>query len=469
VTESFEPLSNLDATLLGIEDKTNLMVVAGIFTFARPVDVAALKEIMQQRWLTQRRLRQRLVRPALPLARAYWEEDPYFKLNAHVHRVALPAPGDDATLRELVSDLVSMPLDYSKPLWHIHIIENYGAGGAILLRIHHALADGVALTSVLESFTATTAVASLPAMNGSEATAVLPPTNHANNPPELAKQVTFAAQMGRRFLRRLAITGLDVISTPEKGRELVDQGVAYTQSAFQLALKVAEPETLFNKSLGVRKQVAWTTPIPLAEIRRLRQQLGGTVNDVLITALIGGLRRYMLLEGEPINGARLRLAIPVNLRQTKKVKNLGNEFGLVFLTAPLAMADPQERLAEVRAGMAQLKQSSDAMTVYHLGNVLSFAPPAVQNALIKQMGTLATAVVSNVVGLPETRYLAGQQIKEMIFLAPQTGSVGLGITIHSYAGQVNVGFSADPKLINNPDALMAAFHEEYAAMVSLAG
>ncbi|MBK8987747.1 MAG: hypothetical protein IPM39_17045 [Chloroflexi bacterium] len=161
MSESYQPLSNLDAAILGIEDKTNLMLISGILTFARPVMVEELKAVLRQRWLTQRRMRQRLVRPGLLLARAYWEDDPYFDLNAHVHRIALPAPGDQATLQEMAGDLASMPLDFSKPLWQIHVIDNYGAGGAVMFRLHHVVADGAALEHLFSSLTDTSAAASM--------------------------------------------------------------------------------------------------------------------------------------------------------------------------------------------------------------------------------------------------------------------------------------------------------------------
>lgn len=463
--EHVVPLSNMDAAILGIEDKTNLMVVSGILTFARPVVLEDLKTVLKKRWLTQRRMRQRLVRPGMLLARAYWEDDPYFNLNAHVHRVALPAPGDRIALQEFASDLISVPLDYSKPLWQIHVIENYGVGGAVMFRIHHAIADGVALAELLLLLTAVSATESLA---GGEETAVSPNGHKPQGVTEIAKQISIAAGLGRRFARQLAIVGLDVLSEPDKARELLDKGAAYTQSAIQLALKVAEPETVFGNPLGVSKRVAWSEPLPLEEVQRVHRTLGGTLNDVMVTALIGGLRRYMLAEDQPVNGATFRAAIPVNLRKKKRAAALGNEFGVVFLSASLAMSDPLERLAEVRARMDQLKQSPDALTAYRLIGALAFAPPALQNALVKQLGTLATAVISNVPGPTETRYLAGQKIEEVMFWAPQSGHVGLGITIYSLAGQVYVGVSADQKLMGNPDDFIMAFHAEYAAMVNLA-
>lgn len=466
MSENYEPLSNFDAAILGIEDKTNLMMIAGLLTFARPVDVARLKRVLTERWLPWRRMRQRVIRPDLPLARAYWEDDPVFNLNTHVRRIALPAPGDRATLQEVVGDLVSMPLDYSKPLWQFHVIENYGSGGALLLRIHHAIADGVALAELMIHLSDET-----PQAAGK--TAVSPPTAPFPNgqlpeaSTELGRQIGLAAYFGRRVARRLAIAGLDVLSDPDKGQALFDKGLAQAQSALQLVAKATEPEAILDQPLGVRKQVAWSRPLPLAQIKQLQASWGGTLNDLMVTALIGGLRRYMLAADQPVNGVTFRAAIPVSLRPRNESAHLGNRFGVLFLAAPLAMANPQERLAEVRARLDALKQSPEAQTSYHLISALGFAPPAVQQAVVRQFSGLASAVITNVPGPQGSRYLAGQPIEEVMFWAPQPGRAGLAVSIYSFAGQVSVGVLSDTRVMAEPDLFITHFEAEYGAMVAL--
>jgi WS/DGAT/MGAT family acyltransferase len=461
----YEPLSSLDAAILGIEDTTNLMMVSGVLTFARPVDMEVLKGVLRERYLSHRRLRQRLVRPDLPLARPYWEDDPHFNLNAHVHRVALPAPGDEAMLQAFVSDLVSTPLDYSKPLWQLHVIENYGRGGALLFRIHHALGDGAALSHLLMSMTDPSANLVTPAAGEPAAGSVTPLADgqRPDTTPQISKQVMFARRLGRKLAKKVAIVGLDIISDPDKAGDYVNKGLAYTHSSLQLALKIMEPETVFPGELGVRKRVAWSRPFPLAEIDDLRASLGGTLNDIMVTALIGGLRRYLLAHEKPVNATRFRAAIPISLRKNGRVR-LGNKFGVVFLSVPLGMADPQERLAEVRARMDLLKQSVEAQTVYNLVSAFSFVPAEMQSALVKQVGVLASAVITNVAGPPEARYFAGQKIENGMFWAPQSGHVGLGITIFSFGGNVYVGVNADAKLMPDPEFFVDCLYAEYGEM-----
>ncbi|MBE2223432.1 MAG: wax ester/triacylglycerol synthase family O-acyltransferase [Anaerolineae bacterium] len=466
--DSYEPLSSLDAAILGIEDKTNLMMVSGVLTFAQPLDVEKLKVVLQERWLKHRRLRQRVVQSSLPMAWPYWEDDPNFNLNAHVHRVALPEPGDQAMLQALASDLVSTALDYSKPLWQIHVIENYDGGGALLYRIHHVIGDGIALAALLMSMTDTSA-SSVQATSASSVQEPSPSSVQAissdpNDLPQIAKQALIAAKLSRHLAKKFVVAGLDILSDPDKTSDYVNKGLAYTQSSLQLALKVLEPETVFSNKLGVSKQVAASRPFSITEINQMRSQLGGTLNDIMITVIIGGLRRYMVAHEKPVNAARFRAAIPVNLRKNNNVTSLSNKFGLVFLSVPLAMADPRERLAEVRARMELLKQSADAQTVYNLVSAFGYIPSGLQNAVAKQVGVLASAVITNVAGPSEARYFAGQKIENGMFWAPQPARVGLGITIFSFADKVYVGVNADPKVMPDPDMFVECVVAEFEAM-----
>lgn len=461
MSDSYEPLSSLDAAILGIENKTNLMMVSGLLTFAQPLAVEKLKDVLQGRWLTHRRLRQRVVQSSLPLAWPYWEDDPNFNLNAHVHRVALPAPGDRAMLQAFASDLIGTPLDFSKPLWQIHLIEGYGSGGALLYRLHHVIGDGVALSNLLMSVT-DPAASSAPAASSEATLAPVP-----DDIPQIAKQAVIAAKLSRRLAKKFVIAGLDIISEPDKMDDYVNKGLAYTQSSLQLALKILEPETVFSNKLGVSKQVAWSPPFSRPEIDSLRHKLGGTLNDIMLTAIIGGLRRYRIANGMPVNAARFRAAIPVNLRKRSTITQLGNKFGLIFLSVPLAMSDPQERLAEVHARMDLLKQSADAQTVYNLVSAFGYIPSTMQNAMAKQAGVLASAVITNVSGPTEARYFAGQKIEEGMFWAPQPARVGLGITIFSFADNVYIGINADRKVMPDPDAFVACVYSEYKEMLAI--
>ncbi|MDW8148772.1 MAG: wax ester/triacylglycerol synthase family O-acyltransferase [Roseiflexaceae bacterium] len=148
-----EVFSSADAAWLRMEDPTNLMMITGVLIFDEPLDVARLYRVIEERLLVFDRFRMRVKPGRSSGLLPEWEIDPYFNLRAHIHRIALPAPGDKRELQALVSDLMSTPLDFSKPLWHFHIVENYNGGSAALCRLHHAIADGIALVQVLLSLT----------------------------------------------------------------------------------------------------------------------------------------------------------------------------------------------------------------------------------------------------------------------------------------------------------------------------
>src|SRR4030081_1719025 len=147
------PLSNVDAAWLRMEDPTNLMMVTGILVFEEPLDPRRVRAVLEKRLLTFDRFRQRVVEAPFGIGPPRWVDDDRFDLDAHLHRVALRAPGDQAALEELVGDLMSTPLDMSKPLWQIHLVEGYGGGSVFLSRLHHCIADGIALVQLLLSLT----------------------------------------------------------------------------------------------------------------------------------------------------------------------------------------------------------------------------------------------------------------------------------------------------------------------------
>ena len=178
-----EIMSPVDVAWLSMEEPTNLMMVNAVITFDRPLDINRVRQVLRYRWLRYHRFRQRIVQPRLPLMRPYWEDDPHFDLDLHLQRIALPAPGDRAALQDMVSDLMSGPLDFSRPPWKFIIIENYGEGCAIMGRLHHCLADGMALVAVLLAGCATVPPVSGPSDPGTPTLPSAPPQASATTAP----------------------------------------------------------------------------------------------------------------------------------------------------------------------------------------------------------------------------------------------------------------------------------------------
>ncbi len=468
------PLSNVDAAWLKMEDPTNLMMVSGIMTFAQPVDIDYLRDLIQYRLLQFRRFRQRVVRPSLPLAPSYWEDDPNFNLDSHIHRIALPAPGDQAALQEVASDLMSTPLDFSKPLWQIHVIDGFGKGGALMVRLHHCIADGIALVGVLLALTDLSEGATRPEPpeitvdEESVDDRSLSSDGFQASLQAMNQRTRTALKFGRRIGRRLLLEGIETFLDHDRPRQLANNSIDYSYRLSKILLRATDPQTPFKGQLGVAKRVAWSCPVPLNEVKAIRKALGGTVNDVLIASVTGGLRRYLEEKGEDVEGMDVTAVVPVNLRRPEEMTELGNKFGLVFLSLPVGVESPRDRLTEVRRRMDAIKDSPEASVALDVLSILGMSPQTVQEIFVGIIGSRATAVLTNVPGPPIPLYLAGQPIETIMFWVPQSGRLGMGISILSYAGNVYLGLATDAALVPDPEAIIEHFYEEHGRLLALA-
>jgi len=446
-----------------MEQPTNLMMITGVFILDSQLDYARLQETIEQRFLTFRRFRQKAVDGARG---AYWMPDEDFNINDHVRRTALPGAADQAELETLVSHLASTPLNKSRPLWQFHVVENYVDGPAIIIRIHHCIADGIALVQVFLSLTDPTRAA----------------RPSASKPETWKKRRAQESDIFKRLLDP-ALEGLDFAShvgqrlIREGGRILENPAIAgnYAAEASEIVRELAhsltltdDPKTRFKGRLGVAKHVAWAEPLSLDEVKGVSKAFGCTVNDVLIAAVTGALRQYLIAEGDSPEGMEdIRVTVPVNLRPLEHAKDLGNHFGLVFLSLPLGADNPLERLYQVHERMDELKASKQAAVTLGFLAALGMGPSAVQKPVLDMLSKKATAVLTNVPGPQEPIYLAGSKMKEMMFWVPQNGQIGLGVSILSYDGKVFFGLIADRRLVADPSAVISRFNKEFEKLLYL--
>ena len=436
-----QPLSAVDAAWLRMEDPTNLMMVTGILLFEGRVGLEPLRAVIEERLLDFARFRQRVEEPLFGIGLPQWVTDDRFDLDAHLHHVALPAPGDKAALEAFVSDLLGTPLDFSKPLWQIHLVE-HATGSAVVSRVHHAIADGIALIQVLLSLT---------------------DTSRRPRRKAAAGRPRAAPDGGSSLLRAggwLAQAGFGLVRDPSQALRMAELGAGAALTLARVAVMPPDPPTALKGPLGVRKRAAWSDPIPLEEVKAAGAHAGGTINDVLVTAAAGALRRYLMGRGEELRGLDVRAAVPVNLRPLDEAHRLGNQFGLVFLGLPLGIDEPQARLLEVKRRMDELKSSLQPLVAFGALNAIGFLPSRLQPLPVRMFGSKASMVLTNVPGPREQLYLAGEPLKQAMFWVPQSGRMGLGISILSYAGEVLVGVASDAGLVPDPQALVEGFHSD---------
>ena len=432
------------------------MMITGVMMFETPVNIVKLKKVLNERFLAYPRFRQKVVETTTG---TFWQNDADFDLDYHVRLSALPGKADKAALERFVSQMASTPLDKSKPLWQFHLVEKYDGGSALITRIHHCYADGIALVQVMLS------------MTDSEAQPSKREPLSKTWLKEDGKAVKERMGMIDRYMKlgeNLLGKGMDFYRDPTLANVVAKEG---GEIARELAVALSlsdDPDTVLRGRLGVSKRVAWAPPLPLEDVKAISRVFDATVNDVLMASMTGALRSYMVERGERIDGVTIRATVPVNLRPLEHAKKLGNHFGLVFLDLPIGEIHPVLRLVRVVESMKQLKQSRQAVVVYGLLAALGMAPPVLQNLAFEIFSRKATTVATNVPGPQMPLYLAGEKIKEQMFWVPQTGSIGMGVSILSYNGNVHFGLIADAKLIPDPDAVIQRFIPEFEKLLYIA-
>jgi diacylglycerol O-acyltransferase len=465
-----KPLAKTDNFWLCMDAPTNLMVITAFMEFSVPLDFGRLQTAIANRLASFPRFKQRISRSFVGLGSARWQDDPTYDLRSHLLRVALPNPGKEAQLKEMMSNLIATPLDLAKPPWQIHLIENYGCGCVLFFRIHHCIADGIALIHVLLSMTDTQADAPGAKTRADDSQAsktfLFPPLTPVIR--QLKRAQAAAQSIGQTVKQEME----KIVSYPPHVIEMAKFTSDMTSDVFgvlsKLALMPSDPNTAFKGRLGVRKTVAWSRPMALKKIKTIGKAFdGATLNDVLIAIATGAMRRYLKAKGTRVNNLDLRMMVPVNIRKPGTEFELGNKFSLVVLALPVYISDTTLRLKEIKRRMDHLKISPDAIVGYSLLNFLGMLPfNAAKNAALI-LANKVSGVLTNVPGPRQPLFFAGKEIKNMMFWVPRIGNIGLGLSIFSYNGHVTLGVAADEKRMPDPAALIQGFEKEMAHLLQL--
>ena len=447
-------LSSVDTAWLRMEDPANLMMISGVMVFGAPIEMERLRATIEQGLLPLDRFGQRIVRPAV--GKPYWENDPDLDLDYHLQRITLPPPGDQATLQELASLLASRQLDFSRPLWQLHLVEPYGDGCALICRLHHCIGDGLALVHVLLSLTTTEPDEAWPIHQ-----VQAPRRRRRSVLHRLYRPARTALRTTVHIKRTLLQEAWGTLREPSRLGDWARTGIRGTRATARLLLLWPDPKTAFKGPLDVPKRVAWSQPLDLQQVKATGHALGSTINDVLLAAMSGALRRYLEGRGEPVAGLNFRAVVPVNLRQPGTEHELGNKFGLVFLSLPIGVVEPDKRLRVLKRRMDELKESLEAPVAFGILMGIGAAPETIQDVVVNIFGAKGTAVMTNVIGPREQIYLAGAPLESLMFWVPQSGRLGMGVSILSYNGQVYLGVITDERLVPDPESIIDNFHAEF--------
>jgi diacylglycerol O-acyltransferase / wax synthase len=448
-------MPDADAVWLGMDSPDNLMIVTAVLRFAEPVDWDRFTATVWERLVgTYPTFGQRAVPSPGPFESPAWSDDVDLDLDQHLVRVDLPV--GEQPLQDLVSELLGQPLDMRRPPWQFHLVDQPGSGSAVVARLHHCIADGIALASVLLSLT--------DPEDGAE------PTTPGTEPPATKPHRGLRTRIAESSADVAAVTGVPVGPRARPARRAVATlrlGISVVTHGLGILFAARDPRTRLAGRLGRRKGAAWTRPVPLADVKAVAGALGGTVNDVLLAVTAGALRRHLLEHGERPHD--LRIFVPVNLRPADQPvpRSLGNRFGLVFIRLPLSVPDPVARVRAVQERLRPRRARAQAAATFAILSIVGALPPWAHRLAVRLVGAKSTAVVTNVPGPRTPVRLAGARLARIVFWVPQAGSVALGISILSYAGEVTVGVAADRNVVPDPGVLADAFETELTALVDV--
>jgi diacylglycerol O-acyltransferase / wax synthase len=467
-------MSAVDTAWLHMDSASNLMTIVGVWILKPGITRKLLCERLQATLLRYPRFVQCVTEAAKGVR---WEADPDFALADHVVSEVIPRASrakQQLALQARVAQLAVQPLDRKHPLWQFHLIEHFAGGSAMIVRIHHCIADGVALIAVMQSL-----------VDGGQ----LPPRSHKrvhghrllDRAEDLLDSLVFAP------LGRVSAIAWDAASTGVKTswafahapRRTLEHGLRSSWSSTKwalhgvndisaMALMPDDDATRLKGTPTGIKHVAWCQPLPLARVKAVSKALGCSVNDVLLSCVAGAIGQYLRSLGDDVDGKEIRAMVPVNLRPMDQAYRLGNQFGLAPLLLPIGNQSPTERVFVVRQRMSELKGSMQPLMTFGLLAVAGILTKPLQDALLALFSRKTTAVMTNVIGPKEKMKFLGATVEQSLFWVPQSGTVGLGVSILSYSAGVQLSVISDDAVCPDPQAIIDGFSPEFESLARAA-
>ncbi|MEA2450925.1 MAG: diacylglycerol O-acyltransferase / wax synthase [Thermoleophilaceae bacterium] len=458
-------LTGLDASFLHLEDDRTHMHVAAVMTFAgQPPDHDELTEAIGARLDLVPRYRQKLAFVPFGQGRPRWVDDPHFNIGYHVRLTALPEPGDENQLKRLAGRVFSQQLDRDKPLWEMWVVQGLDGGErfAILSKTHHALVDGI---------------------SGVDLISILFDTKPDPAPPP-------APETGKRWLpqptpTRAQLLGESLVERATVPAELVRGARALFRAPRRIARAAIEsavgigalaraglmppPRTPYNTAVGPHRRFTWVRA-QLSDVKRIKDELGGTVNDVMLAIVAGALGRHLRRRGVDTEGMELRAMVPVSVRGDDARGALGNQVAAVMAALPVD-GEALGRYERIHQAMDEVKSSGQAVGAQVLTELAGFAPPNVMSQASRTVvgQRWFNLVVTNIPGPQFPLYLMGREMQDVMPMVPLAPNQALGVAIMSYNGRINFGLVGDYDALYDLDDLAADFEASLAELAETAG
>jgi diacylglycerol O-acyltransferase / wax synthase len=459
--QHMDRLSSVDVSFLTNESASSHMHVGGILIFeGPPPSYEDLLEHIRGRLHLVPRFRQKLAHPPVQTGRPFWVDDPNFNLEYHVRHSALPAPGSEEQLRKMSARVFSQQLDRTKPLWELWLVQGLTRKRfALITKTHHALVDGV---------------------SGVDIATVLFDTKPVPEPAEPDHDWVPDTEPSSATLATKGLEGL--LATPLRLARRLEHTIQHPQAAVRQLAEAAEgvgeigwafanpaPTVPLNADIGSHRRFTWVRS-DLGQMKRIKNELGGTVNDVVLAVVAGAIRDWLHGRGIRTEGLELRAQVPVSIRAEGERGQLGNRLAVMRAPLPVYIADPVRRLQTVTRAMQGLKQSKQALGAEVITRFNDFAPPTLlaQAARINFSTRLFNLVVTNVPGPQMPLYVLGRELQDIFpvgFLPPHQA---LFVAIMSYNGGVNFGLLADYDSMDDVEVIAEAIERSIAELAEAA-
>lgn len=408
-----EPMTKMDYAWYRMDTKHNLMVINVAMMFEGTPDIRVLRQTVSERLSQYPRFAQRVVQQQ---NQSVWQEVRHFEHASHVEYQRLNKHWGQVELQQHLSSLSSVPLDKSRPLWMMSVLENPGSGFAIIFRLHHCITDGIGMMHVINQLT-------------DDLGAVATQQSPQNQPTATISSLQRSLKTGAHLAAVALETG-------------------------KLSSMLSDTRSHMKGKPSAAKQICWSESLSLDQVKSVGKRHAATVNDVLCGAISGAMRDYLGEQGDAAQHGTIRAAVTLNLRDKAKAYQLGNHFGLIALPMQTGLVEPLARLQQVQTSLQQLKTSRQAHATKTVLSVAGHLPLALQRFALNMFTDKGTMVISNLEGPTTERLLAGNRMTDLLFWVPQTGNIGLGLSIVSYAGKIRFGLFADQKLVRQPQRMM---------------
>jgi len=456
-------LTGLDASFLHLEDASAHMHVASVMVFeGDPPPYEDLLESIEGRLHLVPRYRQRLGFVPLGQGRPRWVDDPHLNMRYHVRATALPAPGSEDQLRALSSRVFAQQLDRDKPLWEIYLVEGLEGGRfALLSKTHHALVDGVSGVDIFSVLFDTSADPAAPPDPGRRWLPAPAPSGAQLLGEALLERATVPSEVARS-VRALFRGPRQVVNSAARA--------AYGVGAMAWAGVNPAPPSPYNRPIGPHRRFTWVRT-ELADIKAIKNELGGTVNDVVLATVAGALGRHLRRRGQRTDGLELKAMVPVSVRADTERGDLGNKVAAMMAPLPVWCQEPEARLEIVSEQLAGLKEGGQALGAQVLTDLTGYAPPTVmaQASRLMSRQRMFNLVVTNVPGPQFPLYLMGRKAVDPFPMVPLAKGQGLGVAIMSYDGKMNFGLVGDYDVMHDLDDLAGDLYASLEELAHAAG